>query len=136
MSELQRPAEAVVWYRKATELGHPFGASRLYQVCQKSPQSTLALPGDLRVLLDRAAGAATKDETPPDAFARLVKESQDNQGREAAAKREREARELAQASGLRRVMQTAQLQTLAAQFRDLADSNLGKDAQKLAEKPS
>jgi tetratricopeptide (TPR) repeat protein len=73
--KLQRPAEAALWYRKALELGHNFAAGKLYLVYQQHPESTKALPDEMRKLLVRATTEATKDEPAPAAFARLVRET-------------------------------------------------------------
>ncbi len=122
--KLQRPAEATMWYRRAMDLGHPFGANRLYQVYEKAPASIAALPDDLRHLLAQATSAAAAGERAVAAFVRLLSESK---AREAELARNREAGDPAKGSLVRRVFQIAHLQDLSSQYHDLAEANTGKD---------
>ena len=109
--KLHRPVEAAVWYRRAMELGHNFAAGRVYLVCQLHPDCTRSLPADYRRFLGDAKAAATKDESAPAAFARLIKESE--------AKRNREA---TLAAENRRKEQVAHLNEMASQYHELAES--------------
>ena len=111
--KLRRPVEAAAWYRRAMELGHRFAAGRVYLLFQAHPEIALGLPDDLRESLTRAKASATKDETAPAAFTRLVTEGRAQQ----------EAREASRAAAARREEQSllSGVRDLAAKYHDLAE---------------
>jgi tetratricopeptide (TPR) repeat protein len=124
--KVHRPMESAVWYHKAMELGHRFGASRLYHLYVTNPQIVEVLSAPLPRLLLGAKAAAAKDESVPEAFARLIAEEKTRASREAlaAAARDREALAVAARN---RSAQIKQLEELASHYHDLAEANTASD---------